>query len=63
MAAKTQRLSRIEPELLEILHEINTQRMLENQRNASVTIEDFEETPVEPAADSAPDQPEQDGSK
>jgi len=60
MAAKTQRLSRIEPELLEILHDINTQRMLENQRNANVTIEDLEETPVEPAPDGAPDQ---DGSK
>jgi len=63
MAAKGRRLSRIDPELLEKLHEINTQRMIENQRNASVTIEDIEETPVEPAPDSAPDQPDYDGSK
>ncbi len=53
-------MRRFEPELLEKLHKINVKRMMETQRNATVTIEEFEESPVEPAPDSAP---EKDGSK
>jgi hypothetical protein len=49
MAAKGQRMSRIEPELLAILHEINDKRLAENQRNATVIIEDIEDASVETA--------------
>ena len=48
MVAKGRRLSRIEPELLAILHELNEKRLAENQRNASVAIEDLEDSPAEP---------------
>ena len=41
MTAKGKRLSRIEPELLAILHDINERRVAENERNATVTIEEF----------------------
>lgn len=54
MAAKGRRISRIDPELLERLHKIDENRMNENQRNASVTIEELEddaaEQTTEPAA-------------
>ena len=48
MVAKGRRLSRIEPELLAILHEINEKRLTENQRNATVTIDELEDSPAEP---------------
>ena len=48
MVAKGRRLSRIEPELLAILHELNEKRLAENQRNASVGIEDLEDSAAEP---------------
>lgn len=48
MAGKGKRISRIEPELLVILHELNEKRLAENQRNASVDIEDLEDAPAEP---------------
>lgn len=47
MASKGKRMSRIEPEVLAILHDLNEKRMLENQRNASVEIEDLEDAPAE----------------
>jgi Protein of unknown function, DUF547 len=55
MASKGKRLSRFEPALLEMLHELNEKRMMENQRNAAVSIEDLEESPVEPVPETAPD--------
>jgi hypothetical protein len=48
MAAKGQRINRIDPGLLAILHDINDKRLNENQRNATVTIED---DPVDMAPD------------
>jgi len=60
MASKGKPLSRFEPEFLEKMHEINAKRIIESQRNATVTIEDIGESPVEPAPDAAPDK---DGSK
>ncbi len=43
MAAKGKKISRLDPELLEKLVKIDEDRMNENQRNASVTIEDVED--------------------
>jgi hypothetical protein len=43
MAAKGKSISRLDPDLLEKLHKIDESRMNENQRNASVTIEDVED--------------------
>ena len=51
MASKGERLSRFEPELLELLRELNEKRMATNQQNAAVSIEDLEESPAEPATD------------
>ena len=51
MVAKGQRLSRIDPGLLDLLNEINTKRMAEIERNATVTIEEFEEEPTEEPSD------------
>ena len=45
-AAKGQRLSRIDPELLVKLHEINLKREAVNAANATVTIEELGEFPV-----------------
>ena len=47
-AAKGQTLSRIDPELLVKLHEINLKREAVNAANATVTIEELGEFPVEP---------------
>jgi len=58
MASKGKQLSRFEPELLAILHELNEKRNAENQRNAAVSIEDLEESPVESIPDSGADQEE-----
>jgi len=55
MAAKGQHLNRIEPELLAILHEINDKRLAEHQRSAFVEIEDLEDSEVEPAPESRPE--------
>ncbi|MCH9694046.1 MAG: DUF547 domain-containing protein [Gammaproteobacteria bacterium] len=57
MAAKGQRISRIDPGLLAILHEINDKRLAENQRNASVSIEELEDDDVK--TDSATSSEEQ----
>lgn len=51
MASKGKPLSRFDPELLEKLHKIDDARMIENQRNASVSIEDLEEPTASPAPD------------
>ena len=57
MAAKGRRISRIEPELLAILNEINDKRNIENLQNATVTIEDDpEDDPVDFAPDAEPDE-------
>jgi hypothetical protein len=37
---------------LEKLHEINTKRLIENQKNSTVTIEELGEFPVEPDSES-----------
>jgi hypothetical protein len=57
-AAKGKHLSLIEPELLEILHELNTKRMAENDRKATVLIEDFAESPDESVPDTTSDKEE-----
>jgi hypothetical protein len=57
-AAKGRHLSRIEPELLEILHELNTKRMAENNRKATVLIEEIEESPNEQVPDTTSDKQE-----
>ncbi len=44
---KGKRLSRIEPELLAILNDINQKRLAENQRSATVKIEELEDQEVE----------------
>ncbi|MDH5620658.1 MAG: DUF547 domain-containing protein [Gammaproteobacteria bacterium] len=48
-AAKGKTLARFDQELLVKLHKIDDARRLENERNASVTIEDVEDSPAEPA--------------
>lgn len=53
MAAKGQRLSRVDPALLVVLKELDDKRLAETQRGASVTIEDLEEDEGETKA--APD--------
>lgn len=57
--AKAQRLSRIEPELLEYLQDLNTKRKAENERNANVLIEDFAESPADSNPESDPDESEE----
>jgi hypothetical protein len=56
MASKGKPMSRLDPELLEKLHKIDQARMNENQRNASVTIDDIEEALTAPATDSDSDE-------
>jgi len=51
MAAKAKPLQRIDPELLTILHELNLKRETTNVANATVTLEELGEFPVEPKAD------------
>jgi hypothetical protein len=53
--SKGQRISRIEPELLAILHDINDKRLAENQRSATVTIEEIVESPGESASGDTPE--------
>lgn len=55
MASKGQPMSRFDPALLETLHEINEQRMMRNEQNATVTVEELGEFPVEPAPEDKPD--------
>ena len=51
MAAKAKPMQRIDPELLTILHELNLKRENRNYENATVTIEELGEVPVEPETD------------
>ena len=51
MAAKGQKLTRYDPELLIKLQMINENRLSENQRNSSVTIEELEDDAPEPDSD------------
>lgn len=53
MAAKGRKVSRFDPELLDKLKVLNDARMQENQRNASVTIEELEDDTEASAAESA----------
>ena len=48
MASKGTPTNRIDPELLTHLHEINIKREQTNERNATVTLEELGEFPVEP---------------
>ncbi|MDH5620657.1 MAG: DUF547 domain-containing protein [Gammaproteobacteria bacterium] len=58
-ASKGKPLSRFDQELLAKLHKIDDARMMENQRNASVSIEDVEDTPAPaPEAEPAPESEE-----
>lgn len=50
-AAKGRKLSRFDPDLLIKLQTINDNRMRENERNASVTIEELEDAPAEDTED------------
>jgi hypothetical protein len=59
MAAKGSRPSRIDPNLLAQLHEINVRREQENIQNATVTVEELGEAPVEAEAEAESD-PESD---
>ena len=49
MASKAKPMQRIDPQLLEKLHEINLKRLNRNEQNATVTLEELGEFPVEPA--------------
>lgn len=49
MAAKGKHLSRVDPALLQMLHEINDKRMAEHQRSATVTIDELEDESTAPA--------------
>jgi hypothetical protein len=51
MASKGQPLTRISPELLMQLHELNVKRESTNLMNANVTMEELGEAPVEPEKD------------
>lgn len=55
MAAKTRPVSRFSPELLVQLQAINTKRETTNMQNATVTIEELGEVPVEPETGSEDD--------
>lgn len=49
-------LARIDPALLQVLHDLNEGRLAENQRSATVEIQDLEDSPAESAPDVAPDE-------
>ena len=55
MTSKAKPLNRIDPELLTHLHELNLKRKQTNELNATVTLEELGEFPVEPDPDSDPD--------
>ena len=52
-------LARIDPALLEVLHDLNEGRLAENQRSATVEIQDLEDSPAESAPDVTPDEEDQ----
>lgn len=53
-ASKAQPMSRIDPELLVKLHDLNMKREITNAGNANVTMEALGEMPVESGADPKP---------
>jgi len=55
MASKGKPTNRIDPELLTHLHEINLKREATNTANATVTLEELGEFPVDPNAEPEPD--------
>jgi hypothetical protein len=55
MAAKGKQLSRIDPELLAQLHELNLKREQRNINNATVTVEELGEVPVDPEPEPDPE--------
>jgi hypothetical protein len=57
MAAKAKPMQRIDPELLTILHELNLKRENANVANATVTMEELGEVPVD--QETVPDPDEQ----
>lgn len=56
MAAKGKKVGRFDQALLEKLQVINENRMLENERNASVTVEELEDSAVDEVSESDADQ-------
>lgn len=54
MAAKAKPMSRVDPELLTQLHELNLKREQTNMGNANVTMEELGEAPVKPDSGSEP---------
>jgi hypothetical protein len=56
MASKGKPMSRIDPELLAQLHEINLKREQTNIQNATVTVEELGEVPVDDEQDSEPEE-------
>ena len=61
MVKKTQPVSRFSPELLVQLQTINEKRKSANMQNATVTIEELGEVPVEPQPEPEPDSENKDG--
>jgi len=55
LASKGKPMSRIDPELLVQLHELNQKREETNIKNATVTLEELGEAPVDPEPDSDPE--------
>jgi len=51
LASKGKPMSRIDPQLLAQLHELNLKREAANAKNATVTLEELGEAPVEPTPD------------
>ena len=61
MTTKAQPLSRFSPELLIQLHALNEKRENTNMKNATVTIEELGEVPVDPKPESEPDSENKEG--
>ena len=60
MASKGKPMSRIDPELLVKLHDINERREQTNVQNATVTLEELGEAPVDAEAETEPDPEDKD---
>jgi hypothetical protein len=52
MASKSKPYNRIDPEILIHLDDLNTKRLITNEKNATVTIEELGEFPVDPEPES-----------
>jgi len=59
-ASKAKPMSRIDPELLVQLHELNMKRKITNAGNANVTMEELGEVPVDPESGTEPDPEDKD---